>query len=473
MTGQTRGSRMGLIGLGAMGRNLGWRLVECGVPLAVYSYAEHEFGTFDAGLPNLEPTGALRPNVAAALGTRDLLHRLETPRLVLIMVTAGAPVDRVIDDLLPGLEPGDIVIDGGNSHFQDTVRRAKALRERGVGFLGVGISGGEAGARHGASLMVGGEAQDYARVRPLLELLAARTATGICAAHVGPDGAGHFVKMVHNGIEYALMQVIAEIWHAMQSTKGWNRHREQAAFQRFARGPAASYLVELTARILGVPDPEGGGYLLDAVSDRAAQKGTGRATIAAALDLGVAVPGIAAAVQARMVSNARPNASPAKVQASAESAGSIDEETLEAALDAGFVTSFAQGFDLLAAASKHYRWSLDLAAIAGVWQAGCIIRASLLGSIEASYRDEPGLQLLLHAPAIHARVTSGMDHWRRFVSAGVLAGRTPSCAAASLAWCDDLRTPVLPTRLIQAQRDAFGAHGFERVDQPGTFHASW
>lgn len=473
MTGPTRWSRTGLVGLGAMGRNLGWRLAECGVPLAVYSYAEHEFSAFHAGLPNTNPGATFQPDVEAAQNARDLLRRLEAPRVVLIMVTAGAPVDRVIDDLLPELAPGDIVIDGGNSHFEDTLRRAKALRERGVGYLGVGISGGEAGARHGASLMVGGEAQDYARVQPLLELLAARTATGICAAHVGPDGAGHFVKMVHNGIEYALMQVIAEIWQAMQSTKGWNRHRQQAAFQRFARGPAASYLVELTARILGVPDPEGGGYLLDAVSDRAAQKGTGRATIAAALDLGVAVPGIAAAVQARMVSNARPDASPAKAQASAQPAGSIDEETLEAALHAGFVASFAQGFDLLSAASRHYRWSLDLAAIAGVWQAGCIIRASLLGSIEASYRDEPALQLLLHAPAIHARVTSGMDHWRRFVSAGVLAGRTPSCAAASLAWCDDLWTPVLPTRLIQAQRDAFGAHGFERVDQPGTFHAPW
>ncbi|MFM8355779.1 MAG: NADP-dependent phosphogluconate dehydrogenase, partial [Gammaproteobacteria bacterium] len=246
--------------------------------------------------------------------------------------------------------------------------------------------------------------------------------------------------------------------------------------RRFASGPAASYLVDLTAHVLGVPDPDGDGYLLDRISDRAAQKGTGRAALAAALDLGVAVPGMAAAVQARMISSSRGAVAPAD-SAGPASPFSMDDATFEAevhaALYAGFVASFAQGFDLLVAARAHHGWSLDLAGIARIWQGGCIIRAALLETIETVWRDAPDLAHLLAAPVMRATLAPHLDHWRRFVSAGTLAGYTPACAAASLAWCDALQAPRLPTSLIQAQRDAFGAHGFERVDRPGQFHASW
>lgn len=260
---------LGLIGLGAMGRNLGWRLAELDFPLTVYSYDDAETQRFVAGLNS---------PVAAAADPIDLVRRLPPPRTVLLMVTAGEAVDRVIDDLRPALEAGDLVIDGGNSHFTDTVRRGASLRQQGIGYAGAGISGGEHGARHGASLMVGADAADYDRARPVFEALAARADGSPCAANVGPDGAGHFVKMVHNGIEYALMQLIAETWRTMADVLGWDRQRQQDAFAGFAHGPAASYLVQITVEILETHDPEGG-YLLDRVSDRAAQKGTGRWTL--------------------------------------------------------------------------------------------------------------------------------------------------------------------------------------------------
>ncbi|MEZ5559742.1 MAG: NADP-dependent phosphogluconate dehydrogenase [Pseudomonadales bacterium] len=463
---------LGLVGLGAMGRNLGWRLAELGIPLAVHSYDHGETHRF------LE---ALDAPVPAATDPVDLVQRLTPPRTILLMVTAGDAVDRVIEDLLPALRPGDLVIDGGNSHFRDTIRRGERLRELGIGYAGAGISGGETGARHGASIMVGADAGDYARARPVFDALAARVGSSVCAAHVGTDGAGHFVKMVHNGIEYALMQLIAEAWRAMQDVLGWDRQRQQDAFARLARGAAASYLMDITSEILCVPDPESGGYLLDRVSDRAAQKGTGRWTVEAALELGVAVPVIAAALSERMVS-ADPRrgtgAPAARAQPAGTTGGIGDDATvalqmLEDALHAGFLASFAQGFALLQAASTAYDWQLDLAEIARIWQGGCIIRAELLRDVEAAFRGDPALESLLQTGVFQSRLAAADPNWRAFVARNLSAGVTAPCASAALAWYDSLCAGRLPTNLIQAQRDYFGAHGFERTDRAGRFHDAW
>jgi 6-phosphogluconate dehydrogenase len=378
----------------------------------------------------------------------------------------------VIDDLLPGLDAGDILIDGGNSHFQDTVRRGARLRGLGLGYVGAGISGGAEGARHGASLMVGADAADYAACRPIFEALAARVDGAPCAARVGPDGAGHFVKMVHNGIEYALMQLIAETWRTMTDVLGWSRARQREAFAVFERGPAASFLVGITTAILAVPDPERDGYLLDSIADRAAQKGTGRWTLEAALELGVPVPTIAAAVTERMISAGR-RLGPGPQEGRPATAWSPGAETLEAALAAGFIASFAQGFDLLAAASKANDWRLDLAEVARIWQGGCIVRAELLRAAEAAFRADPGRGSLLEAVPLRAQLAEFEPRWREFVAGNAAAGTAAPCASAALAWYDSLRAAQLPTNLIQAQRDYFGAHGFERTDRPGRFHGTW
>ncbi len=454
---------LGLIGLGAMGRNLGWRLAELDIPLAVYSYDPDEFARFAA---------ALASPVPAATDPVDLVRRVTRPRMLLLMVTAGDAVDRVIGDLLPALEPGDIVIDGGNSHYRDTVRRGAELQAHGIGFVGAGISGGEAGARHGASIMVGASADDYDRIRSVIEPLAARAADSVCAARVGPDGAGHFVKMVHNGIEYALMQIIAETWRTMTDVLDWDRTRQREAFVGFRRGPAASYLIDITTEILAAPDPQGDGYLVDRVADRAAQKGTGRWVVETALTLGVPVPAITAAVTERMIS-AR-----SRIQRAEPVPGSgpplhLDAEALQSALYAGFLASFTQGFDLLAAASEAYDWQLDLAEVARIWQGGCIIRADLLRDLEVTFRSAPGLTSLAETEFFGSRLGKVVRQWRRFVAANVDAGTTAPCTSAALAWYDSLGSERLPTRLIQAQRDAFGAHGFERTDQAGTHHAQW
>ncbi|MGD8832111.1 MAG: NADP-dependent phosphogluconate dehydrogenase [Pseudomonadales bacterium] len=456
-------AHLGLIGLGAMGRNLGWRLAELAIQTAVYSYDAQEITRFAAGLPT-PPLAATDPI--------DLVRQLERPRAVLTMVTAGEAVDRVIDDLLPALEAGDVVIDGGNSHFRDTIRRGVKLRKQGIGYIGAGISGGEAGARHGASIMVGADREDYDVVRPVLEALAARFDDSVCAARVGPDGAGHFVKMVHNGIEYALMQLIAETWRTMTHVLGWDRQQQQDAFAHFEEGPAASYLVGITVDILGTPDPEGDGYLVDRISDRAAQKGTGRWTVEAALELGVPVPAIAAAVNERMIS-AGSRRDRGRRAGTRPAPTSIRVDTLERALVAGFVSTFAQGFTLLDAAGKAYDWSLDLAEIARIWQGGCIIRAAMLRDVEAALRANPGVESMLSADVFRRGLAEGEQDWREMVACNVSAGTTAPCASAALAWYDSLSGGTLPTNLIQAQRDYFGAHGFERTDRQGRFQATW
>jgi 6-phosphogluconate dehydrogenase len=455
---------LALIGLGAMGRNLAANLHGQGVPLAVYSYAAAEVDRLRRELPDPPPT---------ARSLRELLGKLTPPRTIFLMVTAGDPVDAVVADLLPWLDAGDVIIDGGNSHFEDTERRAAALAAQGIGYLGVGISGGEEGARHGASVMVGGAMADYQRLRSLFQALAAPCGTARCEAWLGPGGAGHFVKMVHNGIEYALMQSIAEAWEFLAEGLGLPPARQRAVFEQWSKGPLASYLIEITARILGF-EHSPGVALLEVVSDRAAQKGTGRWTLEAALALGVPVPTIAAAVNERLVS-ALPDRPAAGGRRGAGVGGRGRQSAehwvaaLEQALLGAFLATFDQGFRLLAAASTRFDWRLDLPAIARVWQGGCIIRAVLLEQVERA--EDPAR--LLTAPAFAVTLANLDAGWRRVVGAGIAAGMTAPALVSALAYHDGIRAARLPTRLVQAQRDYFGAHGYERVDRSGRFNGPW
>jgi len=448
---------LAMVGLGAMGRNLAANLHGQGVPLAVYSYAAAEVDRLQRELPNPPPT---------APSLRELLGGLTRPRTVFLMVTAGDPVDAVIGDLLPWLEAGDVIIDGGNSHFADTERRSATLAAQGIGYLGVGISGGEAGARHGASVMVGGASADYQRLRGLFQALAARRGPDRCEAWLGPGGAGHFVKMVHNGIEYALMQAIAEAWRFLDEALGLSPVAQQRVFRQWSTGPLASYLVEITADILGTEDVPGV-PLVTVVSDRAAQKGTGRWTLEAALTLGVPVPTIAAALSERLVS-ALPDRANGRRRA-VPNPGDDWIAAVEQALLGAFLATFDQGFRLLAAASGQHGWRLDLPTIARVWQGGCIIRAALLEDIERA--ADSGR--LLTSPAFAATLAEVEAGWRRVVAACVAAGMTAPALTSALAYHDSLRADRLPTSLVQAQRDYFGAHGYERVDRPGRFSGPW
>jgi 6-phosphogluconate dehydrogenase len=450
---------LALLGLGAMGRNLAANLHAQGIPLAVYSYAAAEVDRLRLELPDAPPTA---PSV------RELLAGLTRPRTVFLMVTAGDPVDAVIGDLIPWLDAGDLIIDGGNSHFQDTERRAAALTAQGIGYLGVGISGGEEGARHGASLMVGGARADYQRLHSLFQALAAPCGAGWCEAWLGPGGAGHFVKMVHNGIEYALMQSIAEAWRFLDEGLGLAPDEQQAVFRQWSAGPLASYLIEITVDILGIEDSPGV-PLLQVVSDRAAHKGTGRWTLEAALVLGVPVPTIAAAVSERLVSALPDRAPTSAARAPRSMPGDDWVAALEHALLGAFLTTFDQGFRLLAAASEQYAWRLDLPTIARVWQGGCIIRATLLDQIEQAENPDR----LLTSPHFAAVLTEIEAGWRRVVGACAAAGMTAPALSSALAYHDAIRAARLPTRLVQAQRDYFGAHGYERVDRPGRFNGPW
>lgn len=434
-----------------MGRNLGARLHEAGFLRAVYSYDERERDRFEH--PEL---------VASELSA--FIESLETPRTAFLMVTAGGAVDEVIDDLVPLLSAGDAIIDGGNSFYGDTQRRSGRLAEAGIGYLGAGISGGAEGARHGASIMVGGDEGVFARHRRLFGAIAARMDEKPCLVHVGPDGAGHFVKMVHNGIEYGLMQAIAEIWSFMDRVLGMPRKRQRDVFRAWRGGPAASFLVDITADILDKADDTGEGWLLDAISDRAGQKGTGRWTVEAALDLGVAMPTIDAAVMQRLVSMRSDRGGIDLTREPIRDDGDWPLE-LEQTLHGTMLATFLQGFELLAAASHRFGWSVDLGTIAMTWRGGCIVRAKLLGDFESL---SP-----VRGSVIPDKLATSTEAMRAVVVAAVEQSLPIPALSASLAWIDSLGTARLPTNLIQAQRDYFGAHGFERRDRDGRFNVDW
>jgi 6-phosphogluconate dehydrogenase len=462
---------MGMIGLGVMGRNLALNIEEKGFSVAAYDAWPEAVGRLrgEAAGKRIEAFGSIEAFAAA----------LERPRRIVLLVKAGEVVDRTLAALRPYLDPGDLVIDGGNEHFLNTERRAKELAGADLHFFGMGISGGEMGARHGPSLMPGGDEAAYSRVAPVLANIAAQHPDGPCVTYVGPGGSGHYVKMVHNGIEYGDMQLIAEAYDALRSLGGLSNAEIADAFDAWNEGELASFLVEITAKIFRVRDPLGDGDLVDAIVDASGMKGTGKWTVEDAAELGVAIPTIAASVEARVLSAAR--AARARfARALAGPAPAPDREgrarlvaDVRAALYAAKVCSYAQGMSLLARASEARGWGLRLSELARIWQDGCIIRAKLLGHVKAAYERDPALESLLVDPAFQRELAARQEGWRAVVARGVGAGLPLPGLSASLAYYDTLRRERLPANLVQAQRDFFGAHTYRRLDREGDFHTDW
>ena len=462
----------GLIGLGTMGRNLALNIEEHGFPVVVWNLESDWTDAFLREHASARFTGART--------LEELAAALERPRRMMMMIPAGKPVDEMIAKLSPLLEAGDIIIDGGNSHFEDTRRREALLRARGLEFVGCGVSGGEEGARFGPSIMPGGSDAAWARIKDVLEAIAARTEAGPCVTHVGADGAGHFVKMVHNGIEYGDMQIIAETYDVLHRGLGLTTPEAGRVFAEWNRGALESYLVELTAHVCGVTDPETGQPLVDVIEDKAGQKGTGKWTAQIALELAVAIPTIGAALDARVLSSLKDervaaSRSATPVDSRAGFGGDREAWTadLRDALQGARVCSYAQGMALIAAGSAQYGWQIALAEMARIWKGGCIIRAKLLDPVREAFTKNPRLPNLLVDPAIAAEMQRAAAGWRRVVAAAATAGIPIPALAASLAYFDSYRTARLPQNLTQAQRDAFGAHKYERVGKPGFVHFEW
>ena len=458
-----------VVGLGVMGANLALNLAEKGHRVAVYNRSREVTDRFLAG------DEAREHGVRGATSYEELAGMLSSPRVVLLMVTAGPAVDAVIEDLLPHLETGDILIDGGNSLYTDTNRRTRALADRGIRFMGVGVSGGEEGARHGPSLMLGGDADAWSVVDTMLKSIAARAPDGVpCCDWVGPEGAGHFVKMVHNGIEYGDMQVIAEAYDLMRRGMGMAPARIAEVFASWNEGRLRSYLVEITAEILAAT--ENGTPMVDLILDAAGQKGTGKWTVIASMELAEPTALVAEAVYARIVSSDpdRRKTASRLFPGSGDLAG-VTVDDIEAALYASKIVSYSQGFRLMRAASAEYGWDIDPGAVAALWRAGCIIRAAFLEDITAAYRDDPGLEDLVFAPFFSDALRSAEEPWRRVVAGAVGSGIPAPAYSSALAYYDGMRSERLPASLVQAQRDYFGAHTFERVDRPRGewFHHDW
>jgi 6-phosphogluconate dehydrogenase len=472
MATNENGAQFGMIGLAVMGQNLALNVEEHGFSTAVWNMETEWVDKFTRANPGKK-----------FVGTKtfpELVGALARPRRIMMMIKAGAPVDATIEKLAPLLEKGDILIDGGNSWFQDTQRREAALKKMGIRFMGMGVSGGEEGARHGPSLMPGGERAAYDHMKPVLEAIAAKTDAGPCVAYVGPDGAGHFVKTVHNGIEYAVMQLLAETYDILHRGLGLGPDELAATFDEWNKGPLDSFLVELTARVFRVMDKESGEPLLDLVLDKAGQKGTGKWTAQVALDLAVPVPTIAAAIDARVLSSMKSERVAASKKLEGPSpARKGDKKALIAAahdaLLAAMIGSYAQGMSLIRAASTEYKWNVPLGEMARIWRGGCIIRAKLLDSITKAFVRDPALANLLLDPDLGKQAASRQGAWRETVKLAVDGGIPVPALGSGLAYFDAYRTASLPQNLTQAQRDAFGAHTYERVDHPerGFVHTDW
>ncbi|WP_284163522.1 NADP-dependent phosphogluconate dehydrogenase [Frigidibacter sp. SD6-1] len=462
-------ARIGLVGLGTMGAALALNIAEKGFPVAVHNRTAAVTREF------LAAAGAWGARLSGHDDPAGLVAALDRPRAILIMVNAGDPVDQVIGSLLPHLARDDLLIDGGNADFNDTRRREAELAAKGIRFFGMGVSGGEEGARHGPSIMVGGPAATYERVRDIVEAIAARYQGAPCAAHLGPDGAGHFVKTVHNGIEYGDMQMIAEIWGLLRDGAGMAPAEAAGLFAVWDEGPLKSYLVEITAKVLAATDPETGQPMVSVIADRAGQKGTGRWTLIEALKLGLSLTTVDAAVAARSLSSdgARRAAGQALFPPAVAVAPPAADD-LARALLAAKIVAYDQGLTLLAAASDHFDWSLDLARIAGIWRAGCIIRSALLDDISSAVRTGLPQGQLIFSPAFAGHLKDGIPALRRTVAAAAMGGHAAPALSAALAYFDQLTRARGTADLIQGQRDFFGAHGFERTDRPGTdFHGPW
>ncbi|AOK19117.1 MULTISPECIES: NADP-dependent phosphogluconate dehydrogenase [Burkholderia] len=464
---------IGVIGLAVMGRNLALNIESRGYAVSVYNRSREKTDELIAEFPgrNLVPTYTLEEFVAS----------LETPRRILMMVKAGEATDATIASLKPLLEKGDVLIDGGNTHFTDTIRRNQELAQSGLHFIGTGVSGGEEGALRGPSIMPGGQRDAYDLVEPILKQIAAKAPSDgePCVAYMGPDGAGHYVKMVHNGIEYGDMQLIAESYAVLKDVAGLTNDELGAVYTEWNQGELDSYLIEITSKIFGKKDEETGKHLVDVILDRAAQKGTGKWTSQNALDLGVPLPLITESVFARVLSSLKTERVAASKILSGPAAAPFDGdraafvEAVRRALYLSKVISYAQGFAQLRTASEEYGWNLDLGTIAKIFRAGCIIRARFLQKITDAYAKDPALANLLLDPYFKDIAANYQASLRDVVVAAVKAGVPVPAFASAVAYFDSYRSERLPANLVQAQRDFFGAHTFERTDKPGSFHANW
>ena len=464
-------SDIGLVGLAVMGENLVLNMVSKGFQVSVFNRTTARVDEFLAGQ-------AAGKAVKGTYSLAELAASLERPRRIMLMVKAGKPVDEMIEQILPYLEQDDILIDGGNSFFEDTRRRFKALAVKGIRFVGMGVSGGEEGALKGPSLMPGGDEAAFREIAPLFTKIAAQVADGPCCSFVGPDGAGHYVKMVHNGIEYSDMQLIDEAYYILSKAGGLTAAELHEVFARWNEGPLDSYLIEITRDIMAVNDPETGKPLVELILDKAGQKGTGKWTSQSALDLGIPTPAITEAVFARCMSAVKDErVVAATVLKGPQGTWTGDRQQLiqavHDALYASKICSYAQGFALLAAASKEYGWNLQFGEISLLWRGGCIIRARFLDKIRDAFAKDANLANLMLDSFFASVLAESQAPWRLVLKTCRDLGIPTPAFNASLDYYDSYRQAVLPANLIQAQRDYFGAHTYERIDRPGTFHTEW
>jgi len=462
-------AQIGVTGLGVMGRNLARNFARHGYPVALHNRTASR-------VTDVVSEFGHEGTFVATQTPRDFVAALQKPRRLIIMVNAGEATDSVIYEFAPLLEPGDMIIDGGNAHFKDTRRREAALRQQNLHFVGMGVSGGEEGALNGPSIMPGGSRESYQALGPMLETIAARVDGTPCCMHIGPDGAGHFVKMVHNGIEYADMQLIAEAYDLLRHAIGLTPAQASETFRRWNTGRLNSYLIEITAEVLAHTDAATGTPFVDVVLDQAEQKGTGRWTVQDALDLGVPVSGIAEAVFARSLSGhadlrraARqlPGPRPTPTQA-VEFADQVEQ-----ALYASKLVSYAQGWHMIDVGSREYDWQIDLGGTAVIWRGGCIIRAKFLDRIRAAYQANPELPTLLADEEFGKDLAAAQDAWREVIATAVRLGIPVPGFSAALSYYDALRAERLPAALVQGLRDYFGAHTYRRTDRDGVFHTLW
>ena len=474
MTDQKALAQIGVVGLAVMGSNIARNFARHDYTVAVYNRSTEKT---DAFMAEYGKDGDFIPSTTI----KEFVASLERPRRALIMVQAGEATDAVIAQLADAMDKGDIIIDGGNSLFTDTIRREADMSARGLHFVGAGISGGEEGALNGPSIMPGGPAESYESLGPLLESIAAHVDDVPCCTHIGPNGAGHFVKMVHNGIEYADMQVIGEAYHLLRYAAHMTPAEIAEVFREWNTGDLDSYLVEITAEVLSQVDAETGKPLIDVIVDQAGQKGTGRWTVKAALDLGIPTTGIGEAVFARALSGAADQraATEGQLPTGDIADGVSDDERPEfiedvrRALYASKLVAYAQGFDEIKAGSEEYGWDIDPRDLATIWRDGCIIRAKFLNRIVDAYNTNPDVESLLLDPYFKNEMGDLINSWRRVVIAATQTGLPIPVFASSLSYYDSLRADRLPAALIQGQRDYFGAHTYQRIDKPGTFHTQW
>ncbi|AGN36999.1 NADP-dependent phosphogluconate dehydrogenase [Bacillus paralicheniformis] len=463
--------QIGVVGLAVMGKNLALNIESRGFTVSVYNRSSEKTEEF---LKEAEGK-----NVVGTYSIEEFVQSLEKPRKILLMVKAGTPTDATIQSLLPHLEKGDILIDGGNTYYKDTQRRNRELAESGIHFIGTGVSGGEEGALKGPSIMPGGQKEAHELVKPILEAISAKVDGEPCTTYIGPDGAGHYVKMVHNGIEYGDMQLISESYFILKHIVGLSSDELHEVFSEWNKGELDSYLIEITADIFTKKDEETGKPLVDVILDKAGQKGTGKWTSQSALDLGVPLPIITESVFARFISSMkeeRVKASKLLTGPEAKPAAENKEELIEAVRKALFMSkicSYAQGFAQMKAASEEYGWDLKYGDIAMIFRGGCIIRAAFLQKIKEAYDRDPGLDNLLLDPYFKNIVEGYQGALRKTISLAVEQGIPVPCFSSALAYFDSYRTATLPANLIQAQRDYFGAHTYERTDKEGIFHTEW